>query len=30
MSDELLAYGVRKMSEYAIVAGGDARDARAS
>jgi len=25
MSDELLAYGVRKMSEYGIVTGGDAR-----
>ena len=25
MSDELLAYGVRKMSEYGIVASGDAR-----
>ena len=25
MSDELLAYGVRKMNEYGIVAGGDAR-----
>ena len=26
MSDELLAYGHRKMKEYAIVTGGDARD----
>jgi len=25
MSDELIAYGVRKMSEYGIVASGDAR-----
>ena len=25
MSDELLAYGLRKMNEYGIVAGGDAR-----
>ncbi len=25
MSDELIAYGVRKLNEYAIVAGGDAR-----
>jgi NitT/TauT family transport system substrate-binding protein len=25
MSDELIAYGVRKMSEYGIVTGGDAR-----
>ena len=27
MSDELLAYGVRKMREYAIVDGGDAKTA---
>jgi NitT/TauT family transport system substrate-binding protein len=25
MGDDLLAYGVRKMREYGIVAGGDAR-----
>ena len=29
MSDELLAYGHRKMKEYALVAGGDAADGRA-
>ena len=28
MSDELLAYGHRKMKEYAIVAGGDAATQR--